>query len=352
MNHSIRNLAKCLFGVLCTLPIAVFAGNNPDNAIRQMSLFERMSQRSVVEITLELDLGALLENVNTDDYMPARFIMKEGKKDLQLKTKVKPRGKYRRRVCDFPPLKLKFSKDDLTGLGLAAFNKIKLVTHCLDDKALSEELVMREYLTYQLYNEITPYSFRVQLAKITYVDIVTGDKIRRWGFFIEPTEEMAARVHGVEVEEMGLSADLFHPTLEKIASTFQYMIGNEDYNLEICKNVKIIRSTDTAGLIPVPYDFDFSGIVMAPYARPRSELNHKSVRDRHYLGLTPNRDDLYATFSYFKTKKKAIFQRIYQFPYLSNASKADIAGYIESFYEIIEAGSEIPLNMPVPVVEQ
>ena len=44
------------------------------------------------------------------------------------------------------------------------------------------------------------------------------------------------------------------------------MIGNRDVNVATGKNVKVLRSN--FGFIPIPYDFDFSLFVDAPYAFP------------------------------------------------------------------------------------
>ena len=77
------------------------------------------------------------------------------------------------------------------------FNKLKLVTHCLENKFEGNENVMKEYLLYKLYNEITPESFRVQFVKITYLDSKGKlGKIKRFGFIIESKDQLAFRLQG------------------------------------------------------------------------------------------------------------------------------------------------------------
>ena len=56
---------------------------------------------------------------------------------------------------------------------------------------------------------------------------------------------------------------------------FQHMIGNHDWSMragpvgkECCHNAELIGPPRPATLIPIPYDFDFSGLVDAPYATP------------------------------------------------------------------------------------
>jgi hypothetical protein len=338
-----RLLTKSIFiflSIAC-LPIQSDATSNSKTELGQMSIFDRLNQNEVAEITITADFNSLIDNSNSDDYIPASFSLKEGKSVLAFNIKVKPRGKYRRRVCGFPPLKLKFSKEDLNASGFSSFNKLKLVTHCLDDKEIGKELVMREYLTYELYRELSENSFRVQLAKLIYIDEKSGNKTRRWGFLIEPIDELAKRLNGEEVELMGQDASQFNTTDEQISSTFQYMIGNEDWSLDMNKNVKLIRTFGSEKLIPIPYDFDFSGLVNAPYAIPKSDFQLKSIRDRKFMGHIPSDNSLNPTFSYYRSNKKELIRKIYKFSYLSEASKVDIVDYIKSFYELISTENTV-----------
>jgi hypothetical protein len=321
---------------IALMPVLTAAISPPSEDLGSMSIFNRIYQQSIAEITITTDLDSVMLNRNEDKYIPATFSMKEGKNDLKFDMKVKARGKFRRRLCDFPPLKLKFSKKDLNAAGLSSFNKLKLVTHCLDDKEISRELVMREFLSYELYQELNENSYKVKLAKLTYIDKKSGKKTRRWGFIIEPTDELAYRLNGEEVELMGQSPDNFNTTSEKILSTFQYMIGNEDWSLDMNRNIKLIKDNNTGKLTPVPYDFDFSGLVNAPYALPKSDFQMTNIRERIYLGHAQNNDELYSTFSYFRTKRDDLIKKVYKFSHLSEPSKVDIVNYIKSFYELIE----------------
>ena len=162
------------------------------------------------------------------------------------------------RVCDFAPLKLNFSKKDLVKAGLKEFDKLKLVTHCMDDKSISKEAVMREYLAYKLYNELSNVSLRVQLVKITYVDVNTGEKIKnRYGFLIEDIDELAARNNAEVYERMNVQDNQLIATAENNHSFFQYMIGNADWDLKMLRNVKLLQDKRNGKITVVPFDFDF-----------------------------------------------------------------------------------------------
>ena len=48
-------------------------------------------------------------------------------------------------------------------------NKVKLVTHCRGANKY-DAYVLKEYLAYKIYNELTDYSLRVRLLEIEYVE--------------------------------------------------------------------------------------------------------------------------------------------------------------------------------------
>ena len=69
-----------------------------------------------------------------------------------------------------------------------------------------------------------------------------------------------------------------------LASVFMYMVGNTDWSLPYLHNIRVFQNFTS--YIAVPYDFDWSGIVDAPYAVPDYRLNIKSVRDRIWRGTS------------------------------------------------------------------
>ncbi|MCC6725801.1 MAG: hypothetical protein IT258_14925 [Saprospiraceae bacterium] len=313
------------------------------------SLFSSMNQQDVIEITLVTDLDSILIKRKTEDYQAAEFSYEDQNGVVHnFQAKTKPRGKFRRMTCDFPPLKLKFSKQELEAAGLTEMNEIKLVTHCLNDKDLSRDLIFREYLTYKLYNELTPNSLRVQLAKITYRDKTNPDyRMTRYGFLIEDEEEFGWRTAGQVSEKMGTNASALSASQEKLASVFQYMIGNTDWSIEMLRNVEVLEKTD-GRLIPVPYDFDFSGVVLAPYARPNVDVGQKRVGERVFMGNSKSAQELYATLNYFRNKKEDLFKMVEDFSLLDSSSKEEISGYLMSFYQEIETQESAQANIFKP----
>jgi hypothetical protein len=310
------------------------------------SVFDLMKQEGILEINLRTDLGKLLASAeNKAVYQAASISFSTEDNGFQVwHIKIKPRGKFRRQNCDFPPLKFDFSKEDLNNEGLAAYDKLKLVTHCLDNRTLGTENLLREYLAYSLYQEVSPYAYRVQLVKIQYIDEqgkVSGFK--RYGFIMESTEELAARLKGEECEECTYSkpAD-FDQQAASVHAMFQYMIGNSDYSIPLLRNVKLIRRQLDQKLVPVGYDFDFSGIVNAPYARPALHMGQQSLSQRIYLGTMISDADLQYTIGLFYEKQEALYSIVNRFRKLNGLKRLEVVEYLESFYaqmdEIRETG--------------
>ncbi len=301
------------------------------------SLLDQLGQQEVVKMTLTADFDSLLQNRNTNDYNPGvlRYEDENGI-DQTYHIKLRPRGKFRRKMCDFPPLKLNFSKDELQAAGLTPFDKFKLVTHCLDDAPLSRRLVLREYLAYKLLNELTPNSYRVQLVKITYRNQNNErNKSTRWGFLIEDDDELASRMECEECKNcMGRGAENFSPSHEKIASLFQYMIGNSDWSLKMNRNITLFTKPDGT-FVPVPYDFDFSRFVGAPYMRPNSDYQQTGAMERIFMGHATSAKELYATIAYFKTKKSALTRLVRNFSLLEEDDRLDLVQYLNTFYQDI-----------------
>ena len=314
------------------------------------SIFDLMHNQEVVDMTLVGEMDSFINVRKTKDYSKAELTYIDGMGvERNYKVKVKPRGKFRRRVCDFPPLKLKFSKDQLEAAGLSKHNDLKLVTHCMDDEAYNETLILKEYLAYKLYNELTPNSFRVQLVNITYQDKHDkNNKVTQYGFIIEDVDEMADRIGGLECDNcMGVPAEKIRTSHEKIMAMFQYMIGNLDYNLNMNRNVKMIRMNDGT-FIPVPYDFDFTVIVGAPYLRPNKDMNQTTAMERIFLGNTKDPDKLNSTIAYFKTKRKNMLEIIRNFDLLGRKDRNQLELYVSSFFDQIrvKTAAEAIINGP------
>ena len=169
---------------------------------QSMSVFDYLVSQDISEVTITTDLTRLLELQGEEDQKAVLSFVNANDELEAWELKLSTRGKFRRRTCEFPPLKLDFAKDDLKQRGFASFDKYKLVTHCQENRQEAREAVIREYTTYQLFNVLTPASYEAFLLHINYVD--SEGKIspeRRYAFLLESTQELAARLEAKECED-------------------------------------------------------------------------------------------------------------------------------------------------------
>ncbi len=313
------------------------------------TIFQHFAQDQdslIPHITLRANFVGLMSNKSDEKYRPAELTWEMGDSTFNWKVKVCPRGKSRKRMCDMPPLRVKFSKKKLRKNGLRAyFNKLKLVNFCKSGKRY-QSYVMREYLVYKLYNILTDHSFRVQLYQLTYQDSL--DRIEsktHYGFFIENSDELAKRMNARELKKFACNRDSVISFNYDLMCMFQYMIGNTDWKLDMLHNVKNLKHRVDGTYIPVPYDFDFSGIVDANYARPNAELDQTDIRQRVYMGDCSKHHELKPVIDHFLAHKEEILQYCENAEYLTKFERKDIIQFIKSFYRIIESPRKFKRNV-------
>ena len=209
---------------------------------KKTSIFDEIHREKLVKLEISTDLELLKKNKNTENYQPAvvRFEDVDGK-EQEWKVEIRPRGRFRRKVCDFPPIKIKFEKDELKEQNYKKHNELKLVTHCLQDLE-GKENVLREYLVYQLYEKCSPIHYRTQLVRIKYIDRKNGLRKKRFGVLLEDEKELAARYDTDLCEDCySLTKDDFYKDNLLIMELFQYMIGNSDWSIPMVRNVKLLE---------------------------------------------------------------------------------------------------------------
>lgn len=297
---------------------------------------------SLLQVSLTTDFTSLQRHRTSDSfYIGSIAFLQQNKPVLQQKVLVRNRGQVRREICFPPPVMIDFKTNNDSG-SLRKLGKLKLVAACADDE-YSNQLLIREYLVYQLYQLFTPLSFRVRLVRINYEDDVKARFSKpRYAFFMEDVDDMAKRNGFRETESRFAS-----PNVDRRAATvfflFQYMIGNTDWAIPLNRNLKMVYPKDfpKAAPVPVPYDFDYCGLVNANYAAPSEILPIANVRDRYYMGFERTEPEIMEALEIFKTNKAAAYQLIEQCPFLLNDGKKDMVHYLESFFRLIENHDDV-----------
>ena len=257
-------------------------------------------------------------------------------KPVTVPIEIAPRGHFRLRgdVCNFPPIRLIFPKQGLKGTPLAGQNALKLGTHCQRNDKEYAEYPVREHAAYEVLNMLTDISFRSRLATVTYVPVgEEKDSVTKIGLLIEDESDMSKR-NGARIATIrgGTFADM-DPGQMAIMSVFAYFLGNTDWSLYSLHNVRMMLSPD-GRYVPVPYDFDWSGVVYARYAKPDPRLGIKTVQDRLYRGPCVTAADLAPVFAKFNENRAAIGALYARLP-LDEGYRRRAADYYKEFYEII-----------------
>lgn len=294
--------------------------------------------QDMVSLRLETDLGLLFSDRGDDPQQQQATLTYTGQdgNDVSQLLKVRLRGNFRKNHCDFPPIRLNFAKKEAHGTLFEGEDKVKLVTHCKDKEHDYEQYVLLEYLSYRLFNELTDFSFRVRLARITYVDTEKARKpLTRYGFLIEDDDAMALRNEGVKLEEEGHHQESTNYDQISKMALFQYMIGNTDWSVSGLHNIRLVHTGESLLPYAVPYDFDFSGFVNATYASPDPRLPIKTVRQRLYRGYCRPESALTTQVALFESKKEQFYRMINEFQPLRSTVRKDTRKYLDAFYKTL-----------------
>ncbi len=336
-------LICALVAALSCLPATV--GAQAVDSADQKGYAPLFSSRTPLPVTIEAPLTTLMTERPEDEYLDGTFSYTEEDGTVQsLDLKIRTRGNYRRqeKTCDFTPIRLNFRKKQLENTVFEGQDKLKLVTHCQNSIPYFEQLVLREYFAYRILQLMTDKSFAVRLLEINYIDTEGSDSLKKIGFAIEDDESVAERVGMQYVESGNIEHDDLDRQHENLVNLFQYLIGNTDFSLvhvepdkDCCHNSKLLSATGAAPYTAVPYDFDFAGIVNAPYASPNPEFKLRNVRQRLYRGICKNVDLVPETIQRFLDKRDAIYGLLDEIELLSKRTRRDLTAYLNPFFDTI-----------------
>ncbi|HEX4627484.1 MAG TPA: hypothetical protein VH137_01745, partial [Gemmatimonadales bacterium] len=257
-------------------------------------------------ISADFDIIAKERGAEKHDHPGVLTYVGSGGDTVGLAVRLHTRGHFRLRTCQYPPLKVGFDRAQVAHTIFAHQSSLKLVVQCRGSGAYANYLI-EEYLIYRLYNLITERSFRARLARVTYLD-ATGHHApeTRYAFFLEENDRMARRNHAhVFAQKGAFLGDLDFGQMGLLA-VFEYMIGNTDWSVRGLHNIVPIRDS-TGEIYPVPYDFDWSGVISAPYAQPDARLGIATVRERLFRGACRTAEEFALVFAAFNGQKEAIY---------------------------------------------
>jgi hypothetical protein len=244
------------------------------------------------------------------------------------------RGKSRKKLCDPPPLMLYFKSK---GSPLSKLGKLKLVWSC-NSSEYYDQLIIKEYLIYKMYNLLTPYSYRVRLLDVQVSDSSKpGKPIKRKGFLIENIDDLAERLSCREYQDTSLLPMQTNQQQYALVTIFQYMIGNTDWSISNYQNIKLVVPDSPENQPPylVPYDFDYSGLVNAEYAVPFESIPIENVRVRYNRATRLNLADIHSAAGIIAKAKPDILSLVESMKELKPAARKDIISYLNEFFRLM-----------------
>jgi hypothetical protein len=117
------------------------------------------------------------------------------------------------------------------------------------------------------------------------------------------------------------------------------MIANHDWSMragpagrECCHNAELIGPLAPGSAIPIPYDFDFSGFVNAPYATPPDQLHISSVRERAYRGYCAHNNAVLAAARQMRDARPQMIAALTSTPGLDPRTQARATSFLDGFF--------------------
>jgi hypothetical protein len=299
---------------------------------------------TILEAEITGPFSELLRNKYDREEMA--FVLGIG--DEEHSVAIRTRGNSRLRVCDFPPLRLNFSADQVEGTMFAGQDKLKLISHC-DNNARFERYLLSEYAAYKIFNLLSENSYNVRLIRISYVDN-TSTPVESIGNYyaviLESSIEFGVRTGQVPIEATGVRLGGLDHDQAALVFVFQYLIGNTDWSLvradgddTCCHNIDLYERESAVQIIP--YDFDLAGIVDASYAKPDPKLGLRNVTARRYRGYCIPEESVRAALNTIKNRRLDILAVFDDMPGLTQDGVEEKSAYLKQFFSRAEDADKI-----------
>lgn len=292
---------------------------------------------SLLEMRLSYSFKELRKNTNDSLYLPTIFYYKTNKGNWDsIGIEMRSRGNFRMKHCFFSPARIKINKKESKGTLFEGNKSLKLVLPCHANKN-ANDLVLKEYLCYKLYEPISDYYFKTRLIDLNLTDL-DGRQDKSYivkAFLIEDNDQVAKRFGGKIMKGKNINPYSLQDTAAVRHDFFQFMIANTDWSSLVQHNMQVMQLPPRT-YIPLPYDFDMAGLVNAPYAQVSEKLEIENVRERLYRGFCRNEGLLQYVRSEFLEREPQIWEALHHIE--NDINKNELQGlrkYIEEFFSIL-----------------
>jgi hypothetical protein len=126
------------------------------------------------------------------------------------------------------------------------------------------------------------------------------------------------------------------------------MIANLDWEFlasapgqKCCHNIRLVAAPGATAataraVTPVPYDYDFSGFVDAPYAGPAPGIPIESVTDRYFRGFCAQSGEIPAVAAEYLARRADMHALIDNQPQLTPRFRDKADRYLDGFFAVLE----------------
>ncbi len=291
---------------------------------------------SVLAVTLRADFRTINRDRDTTKVVWREATLSyagTGGDTVRVPLRVRTRGIWRLANCDAPPIRLRFTDSATKGTLFHGLHRVKLVVPCRGP-AEYDQLILQEYAVYRVFQLLTPASLATRLLRITFEDPRSrGRPAPRWAFVAEEPDRLAERLGGWVVTGGKPRVSNLSVYQAALLGVFQYFVGNTDWSMSARHNIAIVTVADSD--YAVPFDFDFTGVVGAPYAVPLTILPIKTVRERMWRGRCQSAAELEPILARFEALRDTITALYRGIPGLEPRSVERAKRYYDEFYRTI-----------------
>lgn len=337
----VRLLFATLYGLILGFCVTAQHAEFPTTPISTLLDVFINHPDSIPVVRLDTDWAELIQHKMEEQYQDGKMSFRNiDGSEIQLDIKLRARGNVRKEVCLYPPIKIKLQKKQLKQLGLTdSLNHLKLILSCRDGQQQIDYL-LKEALAYQLQQMVSPIYFRTRLIKMEGYD---GEK-NKFGFYamlIEDDDEFVARLKARETTSETVKIHMLDRESYLKMVFFQYMIANADWDIYNKHNVKLYYVPGYRKIVPIAYDFDYSGFVAANYAVPHAALPITTVTQRYFMGQFVTEEEAVSSAVFFRSKKEDILKACANFTLLGKKERQAIEKFLCHFFEIITSEKKI-----------
>lgn len=316
----------------------IFLGGHLDCQTPADPLF---SEQKPLDLSLKISISSIKDAKKDSVYLTNTLYYRPSSGTYDsIKVDLKGRGNFRFRECYFPPLWIRIKNKDAKGTVFEGNKKLKLVLPCYTRES-GNILILKEFLCYKLYEEITPYAFRTRLTNIDLTEERRRNsktfKIK--GILIEDMNKIANRLRARPLPNVKINPAVLNDTVTMRFELFQFMISNTDWSALFQHNAKLIVQGSNK-YVSLIYDFDMSGLVNAPYSVV-SEINGEkldinNVTERYYRGYCHSPDVMEFVRREFISKEEKLMTIPDQLKgELSDKEIKGIKEYLKEFFVIL-----------------